>query len=269
MKEEQKMFFCLPCNRVSFFNGEFMILSKFINFLKSNETIIKIITFIVIFLVIVFLCIMAYKREKDIINRHKRIEKMVATSIFSAMSIILYLLKFNLPTIFPSFLEIQFSNVPALIGSYMFGSINGLLIVVIRTIIKLPSSHTFCVGELADLLISSLTILISSTVFHKNKEKTPIIKSLIIAIITWVIASIIANALIIAPLYISIMDGGIESFVGMLELTMPSINNSNYMFYYLTFAILPFNIVLSFIVCLVTFFVYKRIHKIYNKIGNN
>ena len=73
---------------------------------------------------------------------------MTKVAIFSAISIVLYFIKFPLPFLFPDFLDIQFSNLPAILGGLVMGPIGGVLIVVIRTLIKLPFTSTAGVGEL-------------------------------------------------------------------------------------------------------------------------
>lgn len=69
----------------------------------------------------------------------KTIDYMTKIAILAALSSILYFIpKFPLPFLFPSFLEIQFSNLPAILGGFILGPFAGGLIVAIRTLIKLP-----------------------------------------------------------------------------------------------------------------------------------
>ena len=70
--------------------------------------------------------------------KNKRlIDYISKVSIFSALSFILYLFpKFPLP-FFPSFLEVQFSNLPAILGGFVLGPIGGVIIVVVRFVLKL------------------------------------------------------------------------------------------------------------------------------------
>ena len=64
-------------------------------------------------------------------------------AILSALAYILYMfVKFPLPFIFPAFLDIQFSDLPALIGGFAMGPWAGCLIVVVKCLLKMPFSTT-------------------------------------------------------------------------------------------------------------------------------
>ena len=88
----------------------------------------------------------------------KLINKITKIGIFTALSIVLYNIKFPLP-FFPPFLEVNFSMLPIILVSLMFGPVEGALVVLIRFLIKLPFTHTVIVGETADLIIGLLTVV--------------------------------------------------------------------------------------------------------------
>ena len=103
----------------------------------------------------------------------KLIDYISKVAIFSALSFILYLFpKFPLP-FFPSFLEIQFSNLPAILGGFVLGPVGGCLIVIVRFVLKLVFglSSTAGVGETADLLLGICVVLSSSLIYKYNKNK--------------------------------------------------------------------------------------------------
>ena len=198
----------------------------------------------------------------------KLIDYISKISIFSALSFMLYLFpKFPLP-IFPSFLEIQFSNLPALLGGFVLGPLGGALIVVVRFVLKLifGLSSTAGVGETADLLLGLCVVLSSSFIYKYNKNKRGGVFSLIVAVIVWTVSSIFINVYINIPFFITAFWGGDE--LKLVEACAPfikGINIDNYMEYYIKFAVIPFNLILSTLVCLITLFVYKRISNIFKK----
>jgi riboflavin transporter FmnP len=247
----------------AFFHGRYnMILSSVTDFLNNNKTTIKVVSLVLLVIVLLVLLFTAKKiEEKVTLSKQQRTKKMVTISIFAALSYALYFIKFNLPFIFPGFLEVQFSNVPVLIGGFLFGPLSGSIIVIIRTIIKLPFTETFGSGELADLLIGLGTVLVSSLLYHRQKSRKGAVKSLIFASLTWVTIGVVSNWLIILPLYIELF--GFEGVYGMLSI-VPGITESNYMINYLLFAILPFNLLLSSMVSFITFLVYKQVSVIYS-----
>ena len=95
-------------------------------------------------------------------SQHKFTVKEIALiGVQGALASLLYIfVKFPLP-IFPSFLDLQVSEIPALITSFMYGPYAGAMVILIRFIIKLPFSGTAGVGEIADLIIGLVVVIIS------------------------------------------------------------------------------------------------------------
>lgn len=195
--------------------------------------------------------------------RKKIIKKMTNLAILSALSIIFYqFLKFPLPFIFPSFLDVQFSNLPVILAGFVFGPVEACLVVLIRFIVKLPFSSTAFIGETADLIIGCLVGITASLIYKKFHTKRGGIMALIVSSAVWVVTAVIANAIFLLPWYIEQYGKG--AVIGLLEV-IPGLTGQNYLLYYIVFAVIPFNLLLATIVSLVTFFVYKRISFLYKE----
>ena len=237
---------------------------SFTDFLKENKAMIMIISMIVLFIALVAMLIIYFIKQSKTKNRKDLIRHMTTIAIFSTLSIILYLtLKFNLP-IFPSFLKVNFSNLPILLGGFLLGPIEGLMIIIIRTIVVIPFSGTFFVGELADLIISSAIMLVSSIIYLKNKTRKGAIIALLFSVLTWVVIGCVANYFILVPAYVTLFFGGnVNAFLPLLSV-IPDVNENNYVIRYVLFGALPFNLMLSLAVCIITYFVYKRLSKLFH-----
>ena len=234
------------------------------SFLKENKAIVMIVSMIILFLALVSMLIIYFIKQSKIKNRKDLIRHMTTIAIFSTISIILYLtLKFNLP-IFPSFLKVNFSNLPILLGGFLLGPVEGLMIIIIRTIVVLPFSGTFFVGEMADLIISSAIMLVSSIIYIRNKTRKGAILALILSIITWIVVGCLANYFILVPAYVTLFFGGnVDAFLPLLSI-IPNVNENNYVIRYVLLGALPFNLMLSLVVCIITYFVYKRLSKLFH-----
>jgi len=179
-----------------------------------------------------------------------------------ALSVIFYIFpKIPLPFIFPSFLELQLSNLPAIIGGFALGPVAGAIIVVVRTLVKLlflPTSTAF-VGETVDVIIGISTVVVSSVIYKKIHTRKGAVIGMFAGMATWTIIAILANWLFVLDFYLELFFGGdMTVLLGVLEI-IPGITASNYMGKYLLYAILPFNLLLSGIVYGITFVVYMRI----------
>lgn len=199
----------------------------------------------------------------------KLINYITKVAIFSALSTVLYVwVKFPLPFLFPAFLDIQFSNLPAILAGLSLGPLGGALVVIIRTLGKLAitGSGTAYVGELADLLIGLATVLTISFIYKFNRTKKGGIIALLVGTIVWIISAVLMNWLFIIPAYIKLMFNGTAApLISMCQSVLPNMNENNFMAMYIFGAALPFNTLLSTIVGIITFFVYKRISMIFKK----
>lgn len=155
-----------------------------------------------------------------------------------------------------------FINLPAF-RRICKGPIGGAIIVVIRTLIKLPFSSTAYVGEFGDLLIGLATVLTSSLIYKYCKTKKGGILGLVFGSLAWVVVAMIVNATILIPFYSKAF--GFSAVVEMCRSIFPKITETNFMVFYILGSILPFNLMLSFIVSIVTFLVYKRISALFKK----
>jgi len=178
----------------------------------------------------------------------------------SALSVLFYFFpKVPLPFIFPSFLDLQLSNLPAIIGGYALGPLAGGAIVVVRTLIKLPFSSTAYVGEIVDLIIGVATVVTSSLIYKKVHSKKGALIGMLAGMVVWTSIAVLTNWLFVLDFYLELFFGGnVDALLGMLSV-IPGIDATNYMGRYLLYAILPFNLLLSAIVYGITFIVYKRI----------
>ncbi len=234
---------------------------NFIELLTNNKLLVMLLTIIALLVIVAVMWIIKGKKEKI------TSKKIASLGIFTAFSIVLYFLKFNLPFIFPSFLEINFSLLPIIIVGFMFGPVEGITVVLLRAIIKIPFTSTFCVGELADALIGIPVVLVSSLIYIKFHSKKGALISLLFGVFTWIFAAVLANYFINVPFFIQLYcNGNVSAFLGALSI-IPGVTEENYLIKYLFLAVVPFNGLLSILVSTVTFLVYKKISILFNKLG--
>lgn len=208
-------------------------------------------------------------------NQVFTIKRMCFTSIFAALSILFYTLvpKIKLP-FFPPFLELNFSMIPIVICSFMLGPIDGSICVFLRFLIKLPMSGTSCVGETADLLIGLPVAVVIGIIYNHTHLRYKELISFLSSFILWILMGVFTNAVINIPFY-SAVYGGMDPIIAacsdafkmMSGGRIKEVTMDNFMFYYLTMAVIPFNAMISAIVLLVTWPIHKRLKVLYNHIG--
>ena len=187
-------------------------------------------------------------------------------SIFSALSFVLYMFpKFTLP-FFPSFLEINFSDIPALIGGFLLGPFAGAVIVAVKVLIKLPFSSSAGVGELADFLIGVSFAVVPAIIYRKHKTIKFALIGIIIGAIASIVMAVISNIYILIPFYVRVFfNGDMNLLVNLCKAVIKDITVENFYTKYTLYAVIPFNILRCTIAGSLTFLLYKRISKLFHK----
>ena len=193
--------------------------------------------------------------------RSNKIRNMAYISIFSGISVMLYMfLKFKLP-FFPPWLEVNLSMLPIFLIIYLLGYKEALVVVVIRFLFKITSTETAFIGETADIIIGLSTVLASGLYFSKTeKNNKNLLISLVVGIIAWTIAGSLTNTFMLIPWYLTTYNLSLDNLASSLQYLYSGINGKNFMLYYNLFGVIPFNIMLGSIVSIITYIVAKRIN---------
>lgn len=229
--------------------------------LVFKEHLVSFLTYLLLIigsLIFVFSVLLLFKRDLNI-------KQISMIALQSSITIILYFfLKINLP-FFPGWLDIQVSEIPAIITSFIYGPYAGALIILIRFIFKLPGSITAGVGEFADLLLGLTLVLISGIIYKRNRTLKGAIKGMALGIIASTVLACLLNYLVLIPAYIYIAGFSKEVLVKSLSY-ISFVNESNFMLFYIFIGVLPFNIFRYIIVFALTFILYKKTHLLIEKI---
>jgi len=201
------------------------------------------------------------------LNNYFTAKKIAKIAIFSAMSYVLYILNVPLAFLFPSFLKLNISDVPALIGGFSLGPIAGALIVLIKILIKLPFSDTMYVGELSDMLNGMAFVLTASLFYKGHKTKKGALLSLTLGSIASTLTALVCNLLIMIPLYLKVMGFTLEQIASLCPPSF-GVTSDNFYVYYALGAVLPFNLLRGLIASVITFLLYKSLSGLINRIGD-
>lgn len=214
---------------------------------------------------LIFLCSFGYLYtylQMKLNLKKMSIKQMSVIAIFSALSVILYYFgKFNLP-FFPSWLDIQFSDVPALLTSFMYGPFSGVLVIIVRFFCKLPGTSTVGVGEFADVLIGVTLCIVAGIIYKKHRTLKGAICAMAIGMLSATLMATIANWLILIPAYKEIAKFPQAALTGTMDTILGGqgiVIDSNFMVYYLFIGVIPFNLFRYTLVFVITLLLYKRL----------
>lgn len=233
---------------------------KLLEAVKSNVTFILVSILIVVCVyfiakglekLIEAKCGMHFNSEKTKVNR------LVVIAMFSAISAILMFFEFPL-WFAPAFYELDFSEVPALVGAFMFGPTAGVAIEGLKVLIKiaLKGTTTMFVGDLANFIVGCAMVVPASAFYFTKKTRKSALIGLITGGLCMVIAGSLMNGFYLLPKFAELYGMPIEALVAMGTKVNASINS---VFTLVALAVVPFNILKSIVVGAITLILYKYI----------
>lgn len=197
-------------------------------------------------------------------NRQFNWVRFVArVGIFGAMASILYVVPIftvKLP-FFPAFLSIHLDEIPAFIAGFAYGPVAGLGVILVKTLVKLPFSFadTMGVGELCDLILSSIYVGVAALIYKKKRNLQGVAIAFGVSTAIQIVAAMVVNVYMMVPLYMKVLGLTSGDLLYVMRLAIPSIENVEWS--YALLAVAPFNALKDAIVVAVTFVVYRSIHK--------
>ena len=190
-----------------------------------------------------------------------RIRMMVCVGMLAAISTILMLFEFPLPFIAPSFYELDFSEVPVLIGAFALGPATGVLTELVKVLLNLVvnGTDTAFVGELANFVMGCAFCVPAAIIYKTKKSRANAIIGLVSGTIAMAVAGVFINALVLLPAYAKAFGMPIEAFIEMGTAINPSING---IWSFVILAVAPFNIIKGVLASVITMLLYKHISPI-------
>ncbi len=130
---------------------------------------------------------------------------LVGSAMLSAVAVVMQYLEFPVPLLMPPFIKFDLSDLPALIGSFAYGPLAGVLIELIKNLIHCAASKSATVGELANFILGAAFTGTAGLVYkHHKTKKTALIGGLIGALVMGII-SVPSNYFVVYPFYYNFM----------------------------------------------------------------
>ena len=190
------------------------------------------------------------------------VRALTVTAIMTALGVILQTLEFPIPSLIPSFIKLDFSELPPLITSFAYGPLWGILVCFIKNVIHVLFGSSMGIGEISNFILGAVFVGVAGLVYKKNKS----IKGALIACLAgsaaMAVFSIFSNYFVIYPLYGKVLGLSTEAIVGMYSALLPAADN---LWKALIIFNLPFTFVKGIIDSVFCFLIYKRISPIIKK----
>ena len=195
-------------------------------------------------------------------NQKSNVRAIVVTAIMSALAIILQLLEFALPAIIPSFIKLDFSELPALITSFAYGPLWGILVCFVKNIIHVFFGSSMGVGEISNFILGAVFVGVAGLIYKKINNKKGALVGCLVGSAAMAVFSIFSNYFVVYPLYVKILKMPMDAIIGMYSTILPAADN---LWKALIIFNLPFTFIKGLIDSIFCFIIYKRISPILKK----
>lgn len=182
---------------------------------------------------------------------------LTVTAMLSAVAYILMFIDFPIPFLIPSFIQMDISELPALIGSFSMGPMCGILICLIKNLLHLFITSTGGVGELSNFMLGVAFVLPAGVIYKFKKSKASARNGAFIGAILMGLISIPVNYFLTYPIYYNFMPK--EVILQAYQAIVPAVED---IFQCLVLFNMPFTIVKGLLSVLITMLVYKHLSPI-------
>ena len=192
--------------------------------------------------------------------KKNKLYPLTASALLGAVGFVLMAIEISVP-IMPSFIKLDFSELPALIAAFSYGPLYGAAVCLIKNLMHLFITNTAGVGELANFLMGIFFVFPAGLIYSKMKNrKGALIGSLVGAAVMGV-ACVFINLFITYPIYYKILIPE-SAILGMYKALLPSVDS---IFESLLIFNLPFTFAKGVLVSIICFLVYKKISPVLKK----
>ena len=127
----------------------------------------------------------------------KTTHHLTVAALLSAVAAVLQFLEFSIP-LMPSFIKLDVSDLPALLGTFSLGPVYGAAIQLVKNLLHLPFGSSAGVGELSNFLLGAVFAFIAGAA-------------------AMALISLPINYFIVYPAYVVLYKLPLEGIVGMYE----------------------------------------------------
>ncbi|HEY8363128.1 MAG TPA: ECF transporter S component [Tissierellaceae bacterium] len=198
--------------------------------------------------------------SKDIWNTRT----MVKVSVLGVISFILMFFEFPIPWLAPTFMKLDISDLPSLIGAFALGPMVGVMVQFLKNLLNvlIEGTTTGGVGELANFVVGSVFAFTAGLIYHRKKTFTRALVGLICGTIAMTITITLANYFVIFPLYAKLMGLDMQVFIDMGKAINENITDLRSL---MLLSVVPFNLLKGIILTALSLLIYKRVSPILHK----
>ena len=191
-------------------------------------------------------------KETALHTSRRATQRIVTIPMLAAVAFILQYLEVPVP-LMPSFLKLDFSTLPALIGGLMYGPVAGIIIEVLKNTLHMLFKNTdgLLIGELANVVAGASFILPAVPLQRSGQGKKGFLSGLALGTLLMTIVMAVANAYVLLPAYAALYQMPMAELLAMF--------NATSVWSLVMVGIVPFNLFKGVVLALVAYPVYAKL----------
>lgn len=196
-------------------------------------------------------------------TRQHNVRYMTVTAMLSAVAFALMFFEFSIPFLVPSFIQMDLSEFPALIGAFAMGPWYGVIICLIKNLIHLLITTTGGVGELSNFILGAAFVLPAGLIYQRKKTKKNAVIGSVLGAAFMALLSVASNYFIVYPVYTAFLP--MDTILAMYQEILPSADT---LLKCLVIFNMPFTFVKGMLSVIITLLIYKHISPIIKGVSN-
>ena len=182
--------------------------------------------------------------------------RLTGIAMLSAVAGVLTYFAFPVP-LMPSFIKLDFSELPALLAAFAYGPISGAAVCLVKNLVNLLHTSTGGIGTLCNFLLGVCFVVPAGVIYRRKRSRAGALIGALIGTLAMSVVSLFTNYFIVYPLYTAFMP--MEAILGMYQAINPKVVT---LWDALIWFNLPFTFVKGLCSVVMAFIIYKPLSPI-------
>ncbi len=197
------------------------------------------------------------------VMERSRTRTIAQVAMLGAVAGVLMNFEFPIPFLAPAFYQLDFSEIPVLVGSFAMGPVAGILVELVKILVHLVTKGTITagVGDIANFLMGCAFVVPAGLIYrmHFIKSRKHAVMGMAAGTLLTTVLACVLNAYVLLPAYGKAFGMPMETFIEMGSAVHSSVNG---LLGFVIMIIVPFNLVKYTLTSAIVFFIYKKIRVI-------
>ena len=154
-------------------------------------------------------------------TQKQKTHHIAVAAMLCAVAFVLQFIEFSIPLI-PSFVKLDLSDLPALLGTFSLGPVYGVVIQLVKNLLHLPFGSSAGVGELSNFILGAVFVFVAGIIYKHNKSRKSALVGSIAGAAAMAVFSVPSNYFITYPAYVQFYHMPLEAILGMYQAILPS-----------------------------------------------